>query len=359
MLALATPALAAPAQLDTSFGTDGVVDRWHPTPLPEDGRCTSILSWATCGSRASLIRPFRQWIVIPGMVSRADAETSSMRRPIALLFALVAVVAIVLAPGVHATPDDEGRFLGATNGARAQRGLPALQVAADLVDVARRHAARMASEDRIYHNPHLRSEVKDWEWLGENVGRGGSVESIHRALMASTAHRDNILSGTFTEIGIGVVWKGQVLYVAQVFRTPKEMQAAAQPAPKPKPAPAPAPAPRPAPPLAPTPPAPAPQAPPAPMAASEPEPAPTPPPPEPVEEPPLELTADVLVGMAATHTVGSASRAAAAEPAPALTLVATATPASSVPVAAVAAACILLLGVGGAHLACWRRRLGC
>lgn len=141
---------------------------------------------------------------------------------------------------------------------RANAGLHGLAVSGDLVDVARRHAAHMAADGRLFHNPNLGREVSGWEVVGENVGRGSDVDSIHAALMGSPSHRHNILDARFTQIGVGVEAAGGELWVVQVFRRPA---AAAAPAPAPAPhvapvanATAPARAPAPPPPRSTTPP---------------------------------------------------------------------------------------------------------
>lgn len=43
---------------------------------------------------------------------------------------------------------------------------------------------------------------------GENLAGAGSVAAAHTNLMNSPGHRANILSGSFREIGIGVVSGG-------------------------------------------------------------------------------------------------------------------------------------------------------
>ena len=150
----------------------------------------------------------------------------------ALVTALLWTVAPVRAQGAAAHEDE---FARSADRARARVGLAAYAIAPDLVDVARRHAARMAAEGRLHHNPSLGSEVQGWQAVGENVGVGDSVESIHRAFMDSPTHRDNIVSPTFTQVGMGVhVDDDGAIWVAQVFRTPE-----AAPEPQPEPAPAP------------------------------------------------------------------------------------------------------------------------
>ena len=50
----------------------------------------------------------------------------------------------------------------------------------------------------------MRAAGAQFTTAGENIARGGSVESLHRALMNSSGHRANILS-SFTHVGIGII----------------------------------------------------------------------------------------------------------------------------------------------------------
>lgn len=142
-----------------------------------------------------------------------------LRRLFVLLSLLLPLLAISATPANASATESE--FVSRTNSARTSRGMRAYVVRSDLVSVARRQAARMAAARRIYHNPNLTSEVRGWRNVGENVGSGGSVSRIHTAFMNSSAHRSNILSSTFTEVGIGTARGGDgLIYVSEVFRRP-------------------------------------------------------------------------------------------------------------------------------------------
>jgi uncharacterized protein YkwD len=145
-----------------------------------------------------------------------------------LAVAVLALVATVL-PATSAdasTAEHEMRFIDSLNVERATRGLPRLTVASDLSSVARKHSGVMASQSNLHHNPNLSSQVTNWSRLAENVGRGPSVASLHRALMDSPGHRANILDSRVTEVGVGVVVSGSTVWVTQVFRLPNTVQAA-------------------------------------------------------------------------------------------------------------------------------------
>jgi hypothetical protein len=105
-----------------------------------------------------------------------------------------------------------------TNGERSSRGIRTLSTASDLASIAERHSRSMASQHRIYHDSNLPYEVSGWRALGENVGRGSSARSIHRAFMGSSTHRAHILGTRYNQIGVGAVrGSDNLLYVTEVF----------------------------------------------------------------------------------------------------------------------------------------------
>jgi len=133
-------------------------------------------------------------------------------------------VAIVLAGipllvgGASANPADEQGFVDRLNALRTSRGLAPLVVDARLRDVARNWSSAMATVNVMSHNPLLSTQVPSgWRALGENVGYGPGVQSIHDALVASPPHFANMTDGKFNTVGIGVVWSGPKLWVTQVF----------------------------------------------------------------------------------------------------------------------------------------------
>ncbi|MFO7962123.1 MAG: CAP domain-containing protein [Nitriliruptoraceae bacterium] len=161
----------------------------------------------------------------------------SRHRPrVTVAVALLALVSLLLSPAptaAHADAGLESGLVSALNSARASQGLPALEIAGELTSVARSHSRVMADGDHLHHNPDLGSAVTGWRKVGENVGRGPSVSSIHDALMDSPGHRRNILDGDWTHVGMGVVVQDGQLWVTQVFRTPRDAAPAPAPAPEP------------------------------------------------------------------------------------------------------------------------------
>jgi len=132
---------------------------------------------------------------------------------------LTATAVLPLAAGADSS--SEGAFVSDTNSARSDHGLRAYAVSGDLTSVARRWAAHMAATRTLAHNPNYGSEVCCWTQIGENVGEGQSVSQIQRAFMNSPEHRANILSTSFTQVGIGTARSSDGrLWVDEIFRRP-------------------------------------------------------------------------------------------------------------------------------------------
>lgn len=124
---------------------------------------------------------------------------------------------VAVLPASADSGEDEQRFVDLINAERRAVGSGPLVIVPQLVEGAREQAERMAAEGRIFHNPNLGDVIDGWKMLGENVGRGGDVESLHRAFMDSQGHRDNLLNAAYDGIGVGVVWEDGIPYVAEVF----------------------------------------------------------------------------------------------------------------------------------------------
>ena len=239
-----------------------------------------------------------------------------MRRWVVALAVVLGVLGLGLAPAAAAADAGaEAEFVDRINGARAGAGRGGLTTDAELTAIARRWSQRMANEQRLSHNPNLANEVKaDWEKLAENVGFGQNVAQIHDAFMNSTAHRNNILDGALTHVGVGVVVDGSgQLWVTEVFMRLRGGGGGGS-APPPTTA---APAPPPPPPSTTARPAPAPTSPPttrAPRVTTPTTARPAPPPtsaPDPAAQAAAEAAAAAAAAEAAAQAAAEAERAAA------------------------------------------------
>jgi hypothetical protein len=154
----------------------------------------------------------------------------------------------------------EADFVSRINSVRQSHGVAPLAVYGELTGIARRWTDQMVGNGDISHNGNLSSEVSaDWSKLGENVARGGTVDSVMNQFLGSSAHTKNILDPAYTHIGVGVSYdaSGQLFtthdFMAMNGAAPAAAPSAptqratrpAAPAPDPEPAPEPEPEPQP------------------------------------------------------------------------------------------------------------------
>lgn len=133
-------------------------------------------------------------------------------------------------PGIPETPeqpDDPGSVPGVlayeqevvrlVNAERASHGLPALSIRADLCQYARVKSQDMHDSGYFSHtSPNYGSPFDmmqsfgiTYSHAGENIAMGYSTpEAVVSAWMNSEGHRANILSASYTELGVGYVADG-------------------------------------------------------------------------------------------------------------------------------------------------------
>lgn len=113
----------------------------------------------------------------------------------------------------------EKGFAGQINSSRLNNGLSRVSLDPELSRAARLHTWWMAQKDELYHTPshRLTRRVTNWVILGENVGVGGTVDSLHDAFMGSPAHRENIMRSSFRHVGVGTFTRNGRLWVTVIF----------------------------------------------------------------------------------------------------------------------------------------------
>ncbi|HEY3870573.1 MAG TPA: CAP domain-containing protein [Actinocrinis sp.] len=148
------------------------------------------------------------------------------------------------APGGGTTSVDqqvEQQVFDLINQERAQNGLPAYTLSADLTDSATAHNNEMAAGCGLSHQcpgePPIGTRETDagvtWTSAGENIGEGGPVSatesseaqmalglttSMYNEQPPDDGHRLNILSSSYTEVGIAVtVDSSGTLWLTQDF----------------------------------------------------------------------------------------------------------------------------------------------
>ncbi|MBS3941861.1 MAG: S-layer homology domain-containing protein [Actinobacteria bacterium] len=123
----------------------------------------------------------------------------------------------------------ESHLVAEHNRVRAGASRAALRAAGDLTDVARAWSDEMARTGSFRHNPSVSGQICCWSAWGENIAWAGPVDAIGgwkatadrimRGWLDSPGHRDNLMSATFDEVGIGVtVASNGRMYATAVFR---------------------------------------------------------------------------------------------------------------------------------------------
>jgi uncharacterized protein YkwD len=96
----------------------------------------------------------------------------------------------------------ESQFAGKINSLRTSNGLAALSRNGSLDAEARSWAKSMGGAGNLSHS-NLSRLVPPWSSVAENVGAGGSVDSVFSLLAGSGSHRSNMV-GDYTHLGVGV-----------------------------------------------------------------------------------------------------------------------------------------------------------
>jgi hypothetical protein len=125
-----------------------------------------------------------------------------------------------LARDIHLRVNDE----------RAARGLPPLEWHEGLATLAREWTEEMLASG-YRHSPSSRRVHPDFVGVGENILMGPrDAGEAHVSWMASDGHRDNLLHGGYTAIGVGVVCRNDGhLWATQLLGVPPGVVVPLQP----------------------------------------------------------------------------------------------------------------------------------
>ena len=156
------------------------------------------------------------------------AETTSGRRLGGLLALLMSGLLFMGAASGSAVGDENlgprRYMLALTNTDRVHRERAALSFAEHLAAYAKSHSEAMADKGFIYHstgppatNCARRSKATKWQLGGENVGVGGSLESLEDAFMASDPHRKNILRRVYDHAAVGIARADDRIWITVIF----------------------------------------------------------------------------------------------------------------------------------------------
>ena len=120
---------------------------------------------------------------------------------------------------------EERQLVELINQERVSRGKQPLQVDLELSKWARIKSRDMADNNYFAHvsptygnaSTMLRNAGVSFRYAGENLGKTSSVANAHRGFMNSSIHRSTLLNSSYTDVGIGIVYKGSTMYVTELF----------------------------------------------------------------------------------------------------------------------------------------------
>ncbi|MCA1645582.1 MAG: CAP domain-containing protein [Chloroflexi bacterium] len=123
--------------------------------------------------------------------------------------------ASALAAPAQADPASVSRVLELTNGERQKGGLRTLALSSELNAAAQGYSHVLATTACFEHTcgpvPNFADRIgqagyRGWTAVAENIAAGyPTPDAVVAVWMSSAGHRDNILSPSYTEIGIGLV----------------------------------------------------------------------------------------------------------------------------------------------------------
>ena len=142
-----------------------------------------------------------------------------MRRKLAaILIAATMVLALNAGQTAQAAdPGAEADLANRVNILRNQHGLGGVTTHSVLTAKAEAWAQHMADTGCLCHSNLPDGVTVGWSKLGENIGRGPDLTSIHNALIGSAPHYANMVDPAFHWIGVGIAYGNGQMYVAEVF----------------------------------------------------------------------------------------------------------------------------------------------
>lgn len=146
-----------------------------------------------------------------------------MRKLLSVSIASVVLAALIpVSPATGATcwsySAKERAFAKKINSARGRHDVGRLRLDPELSKVAMKQTRAMIRKRLLHHTSNLGRRVTNWTMLGENVGYGGTVGSLHTTFMRSAPHKRNILTRQFKYVGVGTKKAHGHLWVTVVFQ---------------------------------------------------------------------------------------------------------------------------------------------
>src|SRR5437660_3183347 len=147
---------------------------------------------------------------------------SNMKLALFIIMSLLGTVAAFAQTGLS---QDESRLLTLLNQERQKAGLSKLQWDSHLAESARLHTQKLVVHQELSHQftgePTLGERAGAtglrFNSVAENVAMAPTIDEIHKGLMNSPPHRENILNPKYNSVGFGITLSQGELYVTQNF----------------------------------------------------------------------------------------------------------------------------------------------
>ena len=149
-----------------------------------------------------------------------------MRKIFSILIASMVLAALIPATSASSAScwsysAKDRSFAKKINNSRERRDRGRLKLDPELSRVAMKQTKSMIEQNELYHTRNLGSRVTRWTMLGENVGYGYTVTSLHKMFMDSSGHKKNILKSQYRFVGVAAKQAHGWLWVTVVFQATK------------------------------------------------------------------------------------------------------------------------------------------
>jgi hypothetical protein len=138
---------------------------------------------------------------------------------------IVVLSAVTLAGRAWAQDPAAQQLMELVNADRSQQGLAPLKWDPSLAQAAQAHAELMSQQSALSHQYPGEDDLQSragqagahFRIIEENVAMASSPQALEQEWMHSPPHRANILNGSMTSIGVGLVKRGAYYYGVEDF----------------------------------------------------------------------------------------------------------------------------------------------
>jgi uncharacterized YkwD family protein len=194
----------------------GKLDGWYVIKLPDSGKIACIPAEKANPVSTGTASP----TPITGNTGKAGASNNAAGT------GNKGAANNAAAGGSGTMTSDEARILQLVNAERAKAGEKPLASNSDCTKLARMKSKDMVDNNYFSHQSPtygspfdmLKANNVSYMYAGENIAMNQSADAAFKAWMNSEGHKKNILNPNFTELGVGIIPKGNGSYIyTQIF----------------------------------------------------------------------------------------------------------------------------------------------